>query len=78
MNECGLSAASVGIAECLPLNAPGAADASCPTVTIAGFLQLQGCCGVDGTCGALDTFLGLGCAKVASSPNAMTVSCTPH
>jgi hypothetical protein len=76
-NVCGLSAAGLGITECLPLDAPGAEDASCPGVAIAGLIQLPGCCAPDGTCGALDSLVGLGCAKIATGTNGETVSCTP-
>jgi hypothetical protein len=72
-NTCGLTAPSVGIADCLPLDAPGTENATCPKVSIAGLLDLAGCCTADGTCGALDTFVGLGCAKVATD----AATCTP-
>jgi hypothetical protein len=73
-NACGLTAPTVGIADCLPLNAPGAENAACPAVSIAGLLDLAGCCAADGTCGALDTLVGLGCAKVSTGE---VVKCTP-
>lgn len=74
-NTCGLSVPALGVTDCLPLEAPGEANASCPPVAIAGLIQLNGCCSPDGNCGALDTFLGLGCAQVAAQGQAMR--CTP-
>jgi hypothetical protein len=75
-NTCGLSVPALGVADCLPLNAPGTADANCPPVVIAQFITLEGCCSPDGTCGAQDTFLGLGCAQVAAQ--GQEVSCGPQ
>jgi hypothetical protein len=74
-NACGLSATALGVVDCFPLNAPGAADTTCPAVDIAGLVTLNGCCGPDGMCGALDTYVGLGCAAVAVGD---PVSCTPQ
>jgi len=73
-SRCGLSFSALGIAECLPLGAEGAADASCPSVTLAGMLTLNGCCSASGACGALDTFLGLGCALI---PGNAAARCDP-
>jgi hypothetical protein len=73
-DACGLTAPTVGIADCLPLDAPGAENAACPAVSIAGLLDLAGCCTADGTCGALDTLVGLGCAKVSTGA---VVNCSP-
>jgi hypothetical protein len=75
-NTCGLTVAALGVADCLPLDAPGTADTNCPPVVIAQFITLDGCCSPDGTCGAQDTFLGLGCAQVAAQ--GQQVSCGPQ
>lgn len=77
-NECGLTAAALGVSTCAPLNAPGTADGNCPSVSIAQGFTLGGCCTPDGTCGALDTFLGLGCVAVPTGTNGQTVSCAPR
>jgi hypothetical protein len=72
-DKCGLDLASVGFGGCEESNAPGAANASCPSQTIAGILPLSGCCKPNGTCGALDTFIGLGCISLGTG----AASCTP-
>lgn len=72
--KCGLTAPGAGIVDCLEMNAPGAEDESCPAVTIGGIFPLPGCCGEDGVCGALDTFIGLGCARFSAGEE---VRCTP-
>jgi hypothetical protein len=74
-NACGLTVPALGVQDCLPLNAPGTADANCPPVAIAQVITLEGCCSPDGICGAQDTFLGLGCAQVAAE--GQRVSCGP-
>lgn len=67
--KCGLDISTLGLGSgCSESNAPGQADPSCPGSTVGGFAQLEGCCRPDGTCGALDTFLGLGCAVDSSQP----------
>jgi len=63
---------ALGVGECLELEAAGTPDPSCPGVTIASILPFSGCCRPDGMCGAQDTLLGLGCAKVGDP-----VRCTP-
>ena len=73
-NVCGLTAATAELAECQPLAAPGEENESCPEVVIGGLLPLPGCCREDGTCGALDSILGLGCARASGGA---TMSCTP-
>ena len=71
---CGLMVETLGVGECLELDAPGTENTSCPGVTIANLIPLAGCCRPDGMCGALDTLLGLGCANVSvGNP----VRCTP-
>ena len=63
---CGLDVSQVlKSASCLERNAPGTADTTCPISTQMMGITLQGCCRPDGTCGSMDTFLGLGC-----TPNA--------
>jgi hypothetical protein len=74
-NECGLTSAAMGITDCLPLDAPGTEDATCPSSTVGGVFELPGCCTPGGTCGVLDTIgVGLGCAKLAPGD---VVHCTP-
>lgn len=46
---------------CLASNAPGGADPSCPSFTVAGTFTWAGCCTAAGECGALDLDGGLGC-----------------
>ena len=72
--KCGTDLSSFGLPGCQEENAPGAANAACPSQSIAGFLTLEGCCRPDKTCGALDTYLGLGCT---STGNATPTSCEP-
>jgi len=72
-DKCGLDLAAVGFGGCEEANAPGSANAACPSQTIAGILPLAGCCKPDRTCGALDTYLGLGCVSLGES----AASCTP-
>lgn len=71
-DKCGIDLAAVGFGGCEEANAPGAANAACPSQTIAGILPLSGCCKPNGTCGGLDTFVGLGCISVSGA-----ASCTP-
>lgn len=72
--KCGTDLSSFGLAGCQEANAPGSANAACPSQSIAGFLTLEGCCRPDNTCGALDTYLGLGCV---SAGTATPTSCEP-
>lgn len=46
---------------CLAAGAPGGAEPSCPSFTIAGSSTWAGCCTAQGECGALDLDGGLGC-----------------
>jgi hypothetical protein len=72
-NKCGLDLSSLGSATCVEQNAAGTLDPSCPAASVMG-VMLQGCCRPDGTCGAMDTYLGLGCTAATSTE---TVTCTP-
>jgi hypothetical protein len=72
-NKCGLDLSQLGSATCVEQNAAGTLDPSCPTASVMG-VMLQGCCRPDGTCGAMDTYLGLGCTAATSTE---TVTCTP-
>lgn len=45
---------------CLQLNRPGELDESCPDFQFAGNLG-AGCCTSRGFCGAIESFVGLGC-----------------
>lgn len=73
--KCGLSLSGFGLGEgCSEMNAAGAADTACPGQNLGGFLQLDGCCRPDGTCGVLDTFAGLGCASLGTE---MAMRCEP-
>jgi collagen type I/II/III/V/XI/XXIV/XXVII alpha len=72
-NKCGLDLTSLGMAGCAEQNAAGTLDASCPAQSLSG-ISFQGCCRPDGTCGSLDTYLGLGCvAGTGATPTACTV-----
>jgi hypothetical protein len=72
--KCGTDLSSFGLAACQESNAPGEVNSACPSQSIAGFLTLDGCCKPDKTCGAYDTYLGLGCVTTGEgSPS----SCTP-
>jgi hypothetical protein len=50
--------------ECLPLDAPGGVDLSCPGLT--GTVEWFGCCTPSGECGALDSSGALGCIPNSS------------
>jgi hypothetical protein len=50
---------------CLPANAPGGIDESCPPYDVMGFLTWYGCCTPDGECGALAAG-SLGCVPNSS------------
>jgi hypothetical protein len=58
---CGYEIAQLQPGLCLPEDAPGELDDSCPPVSFMGFISLPGCCRPDGTCGSMDSLLGLGC-----------------
>jgi hypothetical protein len=73
-NTCGLTLAALGVAACFELDAPGTETADCPSAMLGQGFTLPGCCTPDGICGALDEFLGLGCAVFAG---AQVVSCDP-
>ena len=73
-NKCGLDLASLGFGGCVEKDAPGNPDANCPPVDITGFITLDGCCRADGTCGSIDTFLGLGCTL---NMNDQSIPCNP-
>jgi hypothetical protein len=49
---------------CLPVDQPGTLDTSCQTLPNTPLGTLSGCCRPDGTCGVLETGLGLGCTQV--------------
>jgi hypothetical protein len=83
-NQCGLSI----VTSCIAPDQPGGLDPSCPDVTLPGTTTtLRGCCGADSRCGALDTFMGLGCiagadlgeadAECVYDPNNDCVALTP-
>ena len=71
-DECGIeSALAPGM--CLPANAPGGIDPSCPNYDVMGFLTWYGCCTPEGQCGALGG--ALGCvpnASLMATPQACT------
>lgn len=72
-NQCGLQ---TPLTEgCLPLDAPGSLDPTCPTVAVAEGFSMRGCCLPGGTCGVATGQLGLGCVEFASDGQAPT-SCT--
>jgi hypothetical protein len=72
--KCGTDLSSIGLGGCQEANAPGTVNAACPSQSIAGFLTLEGCCKPDKTCGAYDTYLGLGCVATG---NGSPTSCVP-
>ena len=73
--KCGMDLSGFGLGTgCAELDAPGVQDSACPSQSIGGFFTLQGCCRPDGTCGAMDTFVGLGCTSAAPGD---AVSCEP-
>lgn len=61
-DECGLSVSLVG-PDCMPRNAPGVPDSSCPSQSM-GPVTFPGCCTPDGVCGVQDSFIGLGCISL--------------
>jgi pilus assembly protein FimV len=69
--KCGLDLSTLGIMMCVEQNAPGTLDASCPAGMTMG-ISMQGCCREDGTCGTMDTLLGLGCTV---STSGQTMAC---
>jgi hypothetical protein len=56
-DACGIDTA-LAPGMCLPANAPGGIDPSCPSYDVMGFLTWYGCCTPDGECGALGGELG--------------------
>jgi hypothetical protein len=65
-DKCGLDLSALGLSSCAEMNAPGKADPACPSQSLLGFLTFEGCCREDNTCGAMDTFAGLGCVSSAT------------
>jgi hypothetical protein len=61
---CGLDSTAVGGPGCLPRDAPGNPDMSCPSSNMFGF-TIPGCCHPDGTCGSSLNQAGLGCGPNA-------------
>jgi hypothetical protein len=73
--KCGVDVSALGFGTgCAEMNAPGAANAACPSSNLSGVFTLEGCCRPDGTCGVLDTFAGLGCTNVGATQQ---TSCKP-
>lgn len=66
---CGLDMSPIGFPGCVQLNQPGELDSNCPEVNLGGPSPLPGCCTPAGHCGAMDTFMGMGCT---SSPDPST------
>jgi hypothetical protein len=68
---CGinLSASMGGASACVQVDQPGTLDPSCPTVTGAGG-TMPGCCTDEGYCGAMESFLALGCGYLSGSRGA--------
>lgn len=73
--KCGidLSEALGGDPICVELEQPGDLDESCPNLELEGAPPMMGCCSSFGICGALDTFLGLGCT--APPPGVERIPC---
>ena len=74
-DKCGLDIGGLGLGEgCAELNAAGTPNDACPSQSLGGFLTLAGCCRPDGTCGVLDTVVGLGCTSAGAQD---VTSCEP-
>jgi hypothetical protein len=68
--QCGTDMAEFGFPGCTQLNQPGVLDAACPPVAFPpGAPPMEGCCTEAGHCGAMETFVGMGCT---SNPDSST------
>lgn len=74
-DKCGLDISGLGVGEgCAELNAPGARNDACPSLSVfGGIVTFVGCCKPDGTCGVLADLAGLGCTATGEA----AMSCDP-
>jgi hypothetical protein len=72
--QCGTDMTEFGFPGCTQLHQPGVLDAACPPVAFPpGAPPMEGCCTEAGHCGAMETFVGMGCT---SNPDSSTwVAC---
>lgn len=72
--QCGTDMSEMGFPGCVQLNQPGVLDEACPPVEFPpGAPPMPGCCTEAGHCGAMETYVGMGCT---SNPDTSTwVSC---
>jgi len=71
-----VSSSFIGGGQCVEGGQPGEPSSQCKGISQGGF-TLAGCCKPDGTCGVLDTFLGLGCVDPAQFGGPGGGTCTP-
>ena len=75
-DQCG-----VELIGCMPMDAPGALDESCPDSKMSGMLPVDGCCNRANQCGVVLDLLNLGCvenstaAKIAMAPELTARAC---
>ena len=63
-DQCGVDMSEFGFPGCTELAQPGVLDAACPPVEFPpGSPPMQGCCTEAGHCGAMETFVGMGCTS---------------
>lgn len=63
-DQCGVDMSEFGFPGCTELEQPGVLDAACPPVEFPpGSPPMQGCCTEAGHCGAMETFVGMGCTS---------------
>jgi hypothetical protein len=55
---------AIELDNCIELDQPGRPESSCPMVTYPPLGVLPGCCTPDGTCGSLETNVGVGCVQI--------------
>lgn len=72
--ECGTDMTEFGFPGCTQLDQPGVLDEACPPVEFPpGAPPMPGCCTEAGHCGAMETYVGMGCT---SNPDTSTwVAC---
>ena len=74
--KCGVDMSAFGFPGCTQLAQPGVLDTACPEVLFGPPPAMAGCCTASGHCGAMETFLGLGCT---SNPDSSSwVACGAH
>ena len=75
---CGFQVQALG-PDCLQANNPGVIDPACPafSIPVGPGISLAGCCRPDGNCGAMDTFIGFGCADLSAVGGPPPKACNP-